>query len=587
MIDLNNDGGSADTINIDEAEADQKKDNYHCILFQTVAQNLKNDDLYVASQTVSHRYTVKDNDWGYSQAFSHISLKKPDVSPGWNTLPTSPSKATSGGDIIEKDAFKLKLIMKEIVDETGVLWHKFDDWDSKKETGCVGLLNQGATCYLNSLLQSLYFTNYFRRATYEIPTINDEPTESVAYALQRLFYHMQFDSEACGTQELTKSFGWNTAEAFHQHDVQELNRVLQDKLENSMKGTPAEGAIRKLFTGKMKSYIKCTNVDFESSRIEDFYDIQLNVKNCKNLKDSFTDYCSVETLEGDNAYFAQGFGLQTAKKGVIFKSFPPVLHLQLKRFDYDMINDRFIKINDRHEFGFELDLDEFIEDDDTAEKVKQHYKLQAVLVHSGDLNAGHYYVIARPTLNSKWYRFDDDKVFPVSDAEILEENFGGELPAQATAPRIKMGSKFFTNAYMLVYIRECDEKEILAPVEKKDIPTHLVERVQADYVIEQKRQAELRDRHLYINIYHIIDRDLFNVELEFDFGFRTDQMDAPFVRQLKVRRTATVDEFRSEIAQAYNISVQEVNLWTICQRRNNTCRLDDPITQNRSTLRLI
>lgn len=28
----------------------------------------------------------------------------------------------------------------------------------------VGLKNQGATCYLNSLLQSLYFTNLFRKA---------------------------------------------------------------------------------------------------------------------------------------------------------------------------------------------------------------------------------------------------------------------------------------------------------------------------------------------------------------------------------------------------------------------------------------
>jgi ubiquitin carboxyl-terminal hydrolase 7 len=74
-----------------------------------------------------------------------------------------------------------------------------------------------------------------------------------------------------GTQELTKSFGWDTMDAFHQHDVQELNRVLQDNLENTMKGTPVEGAIRKLFTGKMKSYIQCVDVDYESSRVEDFY----------------------------------------------------------------------------------------------------------------------------------------------------------------------------------------------------------------------------------------------------------------------------------------------------------------------------
>jgi ubiquitin carboxyl-terminal hydrolase 7 len=97
------------------------------------------------------------------------------------------------------------------------------------------LKNQGATCYLNSLLQSLYYTNYFRKATYAIPTENDEPSKSVPYALQRLFYHMQFSDHAVGTNELTKSFGWDSMDAFHQHDVQELNRVLQDNLENTMK----------------------------------------------------------------------------------------------------------------------------------------------------------------------------------------------------------------------------------------------------------------------------------------------------------------------------------------------------------------
>lgn len=36
-------------------------------------------------------------------------------------------------------------------------------WDSKKHTGYVGLRNQGATCYMNSLLQTLFFTNQLRR----------------------------------------------------------------------------------------------------------------------------------------------------------------------------------------------------------------------------------------------------------------------------------------------------------------------------------------------------------------------------------------------------------------------------------------
>lgn len=36
-------------------------------------------------------------------------------------------------------------------------------------------------------------------------------------------------------------------------------------------GTPAEGAIPKLFKGRMKNYIKCIDVDFESSVVEEFY----------------------------------------------------------------------------------------------------------------------------------------------------------------------------------------------------------------------------------------------------------------------------------------------------------------------------
>jgi hypothetical protein len=44
-----------------------------------------------------------------------------------------------------------------------------------------------------------------------------------------------FSSIAVGTTELTKSFGWKSLDAFFQHDVQEFNRVLQDKLESKMK----------------------------------------------------------------------------------------------------------------------------------------------------------------------------------------------------------------------------------------------------------------------------------------------------------------------------------------------------------------
>ena len=35
--------------------------------------------------------------------------------------------------------------------------------------------------------------------------------------------------------------------------------------------------------------------------------------------------------------------MQDAKKGVLFDSFPPVLQIQLKRFDYDFNQDQMVK----------------------------------------------------------------------------------------------------------------------------------------------------------------------------------------------------------------------------------------------------
>lgn len=66
-------------------------------------------------------------------------------------------------------------------------------------------------------------------------TENDAPSSSIPLALQSLFYKMQYSDTCVATKDLTKSFGWDTYESFMQHDVQELNRVLCEKLEDKMK----------------------------------------------------------------------------------------------------------------------------------------------------------------------------------------------------------------------------------------------------------------------------------------------------------------------------------------------------------------
>ena len=51
---------------------------------------------------------------------------------------------------------------------------------------------------MNSLLQSLYCTNTFRRAVYQIPTDTEKPTDSVSLALQRCFYNLQYSDLPIG-----------------------------------------------------------------------------------------------------------------------------------------------------------------------------------------------------------------------------------------------------------------------------------------------------------------------------------------------------------------------------------------------------
>jgi ubiquitin carboxyl-terminal hydrolase 7 len=74
-----------------------------------------------------------------------------------------------------------------------------------------------------------------QQAVYQIPTENHVATQSTALALQRIFYFLFTSDQPVSTQELTKSFGWNSLDSFIQQDVQEFNRVFTDKLMTLMK----------------------------------------------------------------------------------------------------------------------------------------------------------------------------------------------------------------------------------------------------------------------------------------------------------------------------------------------------------------
>ncbi|XP_057476051.1 ubiquitin C-terminal hydrolase 12-like isoform X2 [Actinidia eriantha] len=525
--------------------------------FSLAVINQINNKFTVRKDT-QHQFNVRESDWGFTSFMPLGELYDP--SRGYLVNDTI---------VVEADVAVRKVI---------------DYWshDSKKETGYVGLKNQGATCYMNSLLQTLYHIPYFRKAVYHMPTTeNDMPSGSIPLALQSLFYKLQYSDTSVATKELTKSFGWDTYDSFMQHDVQELNRVLCEKLEDKMKGTVVEGTIQQLFEGHHMNYIECINVDYKSTRKESFYDLQLDVKGCRDVCASFDKYVEVEHLEGDNKYHAEQHGLQEARKGVLFIDFPPVLQLQLKRFEYDFMRDTMVKINDRYEFPLQLDLDrengKYLSPE-SDRSVRNLYTLHSVLVHSGGVHGGHYYAYIRPTLSDQWFKFDDERVTKEDMKRALEEQYGGEEELPQTNPGFNNSPFKFTkysNAYMLVYIRESDKEKIICNVDEKDIAEHVRIRLKKEQEEKEQKRKEKAEAHLYTIIKVARDEDLLE-QIGRDIYF--DLVDHDKVHSFRIQKQTPFNLFKEEVAKEFGIPVQFQRFWLWAKRQNHTYRPNRPLT---------
>ncbi|XP_071112786.1 ubiquitin carboxyl-terminal hydrolase 47-like [Haliotis cracherodii] len=240
----------------------------------------------------------------------------------------------------------------------------------KSDTGYVGLVNQAMTCYLNSLLQTLYMTPEFRDAIYrwEFNGRDEEVVKSIPFQLQNLFLQLQTSKKkSVETTDLTRSFGWDSSEVWQQHDVQELCRVMFDALEHTWKNTDQAHLINHLYQGKLKDYVKCLECGYESARTDAYLDIPLVIRPFGSnqvhgsVEQALDAFVQPEILDCSNQYFCERCNKKcNAHKGLKFVSFPYLLTLQLKRFDFDYATMHRIKLNDRMTFAEVLNLNRFV-----------------------------------------------------------------------------------------------------------------------------------------------------------------------------------------------------------------------------------
>ncbi|KAJ0063044.1 hypothetical protein NL108_010661, partial [Boleophthalmus pectinirostris] len=270
-----------------------------------------------------------------------------------------------------------------------------------------GIKNQGGTCYLNSLLQTLLFTPEFREELFnlgpeELGCLEDKDTpgakESVRVIplqLQRLFARLLLvDQQSASTAELTDSFGWNTTEGTNQHDVQELNRILFSALEHSLVGTSGSSFINSLYHGTIvNSIIVCKECGNVSQRQEDFLDLTACVSGVSSLEEAlWSMFVEEEVFEGNNLYrCAQCNKLVTAVKSAKMRKLPPFMTMSLLRFSFDFTKCERYKETGRYSFPLRINLRPFCEQT-KGDDSDYSYELFSVIIHKGGCYGGHYHV---------------------------------------------------------------------------------------------------------------------------------------------------------------------------------------------------
>lgn len=98
------------------------------------------------------------------------------------------------------------------------------EWPSLAATGYNGIVNEGATCYINCLLQSLFCTNEFRRLVYDTHIEAADANDSFLFWLKYIFFALQFNGlPKITTKKMIKCFNWNEMNETTQQDVQVKN----------------------------------------------------------------------------------------------------------------------------------------------------------------------------------------------------------------------------------------------------------------------------------------------------------------------------------------------------------------------------
>ncbi|XP_057191252.1 probable ubiquitin carboxyl-terminal hydrolase FAF-X isoform X6 [Triplophysa rosa] len=460
---------------------------------------------------------------------------------------STPATINAGFELLVALAVGCVRNLKQIVDTLTDMYYlgcePLTEWEylppvgPRPTKGFVGLKNAGATCYMNSVIQQLYMIPPIRNGILAIEGTGSEvdddmsgdekqDNETNVDPRDEVFgYQHQFEDKPSLSKsedrkeynigvlrQLQVIFGHLAASRLQyfvprgfwkqfrlwgepvnlreQHDALEFFNSLVDSLDEALKALGHPAMLSKVLGGSFADQKICQGCPHRYECEESFTTLNVDIRNHQNLLDSMEQYVKGDLLEGANAYHCEKCNkkVDTVKR-LLIKKLPPVLAIQLKRFDYDWERECAIKFNDYFEFPRELDMEPYtvagvaklegsdvhpenqvIQQNEPSEPeppCSSRYRLVGVLVHSGQASGGHYYsyIIQRNGSGgegerNRWYKFDDGDVTECKmddDEEMKNQCFGGEYMGEVFDHMMKRMSyrrqKRWWNAYILFYER--------------------------------------------------------------------------------------------------------------------------------------
>lgn len=322
--------------------------------------------------------------------------------------------------------------------------------ETYKTMGLTGIENMGNTCFMSSIIHclgnTLEFRDHFISKDYLVTEVQKRREQApIVQSFRELLVRIWSKNGIVRPKTFRETIA-RSLKKYNKNQQQDSYEFLEDLLTLLEEGIKYEiemdiqGKVNtqldKLLDKSYREWFKHYNKSY--SQLVELFDgmtySKTSCDNCKYNSGKFEMYRGLtieipyDTLEANLDEYFQSSQIddwkceKCKKRGCTLESnlwtIPNYLIIHLKRFKCDPQTGNTYKIKNNMTYPVEtLDMTKYITKDKNVQG-KYVYRLYAINCHTGEINDGHYWSMAR-NLDTNWYIFNDMDTMQVKDLQKL------------------------------------------------------------------------------------------------------------------------------------------------------------------------